>query len=105
MTTYFTMVMMRMKMKRWTEVIDHDATIDNYNSSYEDDERDGDNDDHKMKGRKRKGQGVRLSPFRSLCTTLTTTMVRTFAMTTTVVKVFATTTTIVIVLLQHQKIY
>ena len=41
-------------MKRWTEVIDHDATIDNYNSSYEDDERDGDNDDHKMKGRKRK---------------------------------------------------
>ena len=104
MTTYFTMVMMRMKMKRWTEVIDHDATIDNYNSSYEDDERDGDNDDHKMKGRKRKGQGVRLSPFRSLCATLTT-MVRIFAMTTTVVKVFATTTTIVIVLLQQQQFY
>ena len=80
-------------------MIDHDATIDNYNSSYEDDERDGDNDDHKMKGRKRKGQGVRLSPFGSLCATLTTTMLRIFAMTTTVVKVFATTTTTTTILL------
>ena len=62
------------KIIKWEEVIDFAANIDGYDQDddgddeedEDDDEEDGEDDDPEMKGRKRKGQGARLSPFRSL---------------------------------------